>query len=118
MQFDTFVVARLLEGPNPPVLTEDGESELQDAHLAHIADLWASGNLIAAGPASGPEGLHGVSIFVCSLDRARELGDRDPAVVAGKYVHEYAVWRAPRSMIVPGSGIPPRSIAEVIGRAD
>lgn len=118
MQFDTFVVARLLEGPNPPVLTEDGENE----------------------PAGRPPGAHRRPVGVRGPDRRRPgdgpgraarrehlrvlarpgtgLGDRDPAVVAGKYVHEYAVWRAPRSMIVPGSGIPPRSIAEVIRRAD
>lgn len=36
MEFDTFVVARLLSGPTPPELTEDQEDEQQDAHLAHI----------------------------------------------------------------------------------
>ena len=52
MEFDTFVVARLLSGPTPPVLSEQQEREQQDAHLAHIADMWASGKLIAAGPAT------------------------------------------------------------------
>ncbi len=118
MEFDTYVVARLLEGPRPPQLTEREQDELQDAHLAHIADLWAAGALIAAGPAAGPGGLRGVSVFTCSLDEARALGDRDPAVVAGVYVHEYAEWRTPRGMVVRGPGVPPRSIADVMRSTD
>jgi uncharacterized protein YciI len=115
MEFDTFVVARLLSGPTPPQLTDDQEREAQDAHLAHIADMWASGKLIAAGPASGTEGLRGVSIFVCSLEEAQALSDSDPAVRNGTFVLDYAVWHAPRAMIVPGAGIPPRSVADVMG---
>jgi uncharacterized protein YciI len=115
VEFDTFVVQRLLTGPTPPDLTEDQQRELQDAHLAHIADMWSTGKLIAAGPASGPEGLRGVSIFVCSLDEARELAERDPAVLNGTFVNEYTIWRAPRAMIVPGPGVPPRSVAEALG---
>lgn len=117
MEFDTFVVARLLSGPTPPQLTEDQQRELQDAHLAHLADMWASGKLIAAGPASGTEGLHGVSLFVCSLEEAQALSESDPAVRNGTFVLDYAVWHAPRAMIVPGDGVPPRSIAEVRGPA-
>lgn len=115
MEFDTFVVARLLSGPTPPELTEAQEDEQQDAHLAHIAEMWASGKLIAAGPASGTDGLRGLSIFVCSLDEARALADADPAVLSGTFVHDFVVWRAPKAMIVPGPGVPPRSIAEVLG---
>ena len=81
MEFDTFVVQRLLAGPTPPTLTEAEANQQQDAHLAHIADMWASGKLIAAGPASDGERLRGLSIFVCSLDEARELADSDPAVL-------------------------------------
>ena len=115
MEFDTFVVQRLLAGPTPPTLTETEANEQQDAHLAHIADLWASGKLIAAGPASDGAALRGLSVFVCSLDEARELADSDPAVLDGTFVTEYEVWRTPRAMIVPGDGIPPRSIADVMG---
>jgi uncharacterized protein YciI len=115
MEFDTFVVARLLSGPTPPELTEDQAREAQDAHLAHIADMWASGKLIAAGPASGTEGLRGVSIFVCSLEEAQALSETDPSVINGTFVNDYAVWRAPRGMIVAGTGAPPRSVAEAMG---
>jgi len=115
MEFDTFVMARLLSGPTPPELTDEQKAELQDAHLAHIADMWASGKLIAAGPASGTEGLRGVSIFACSVDQARELSESDPAVLNGTYVLDYAVWHTPRAMIVQGGGIPPRSAAEARG---
>jgi len=117
MEFDTFVVQRLLAGPTPPNLSETEANEQQDVHLAHIADMWASGKLIAAGPASDGEQLRGLSVFVCSLEEAREIADSDPAVVNGTFVTEYAVWRAPQGMIVPGDGIPPRSIADVMGPA-
>ena len=71
MEFDTFVVQRLLSGPTPPTLTEAEANEQQDAHLAHIADMWASGKLIAAGPASDGERLRG-------LERLRLLARRGP----------------------------------------
>jgi uncharacterized protein YciI len=115
MEFDTFVIARLLSGPTPPLLSAQQEREQQDAHLAHLADLWASGKLIAAGPATGTERLRGVSIFVCSVEEARALCESDPAVLNGTFVVDYAVWRAPRGMIVPDPGIPPRSVADVMG---
>lgn len=115
MEFDTFVMARLLTGPTPPDLSDEQKAELQDAHLAHIADMWASGKLIAAGPASGTDGLRGVSVFVCSVDEARELSESDPAVLNGTYVLDYTTWHTPHAMIVQGDGIPPRSAAEVRG---
>jgi len=115
VEFDTFVVARLMSGPTPPQLSAEDERTAQDAHLAHIAGMWASGRLIAAGPASGQEALRGISIFVCSVDEARALADSDPSVLNGTFVNEYAVWRAPRAMIVPGDGVPPRSVAEAMG---
>src|SRR5438876_535141 len=107
MEFDTFVVARLLAGPTPPELTKAEEREQQDAHMAHIADMWTSGKPIAAGPASGAAGLRGFSLFACSLEEARAIADADPAVRNGSLVNDYAVWHTPSAMIVPGAGIPP-----------
>lgn len=70
---------------------------------------------MGAGPASGTDGLRGVSIFVCPLDEARELSESDPAVLNGSYVLDYATWCTRRAMIAQGDGIPPRSAAEVRG---
>jgi uncharacterized protein YciI len=50
MQFDRFTVALLLLGPDAPVLDEAAAAALQDAHLAHLAELHAQGYLLAAGP--------------------------------------------------------------------
>jgi hypothetical protein len=36
-------------------------------------------------------------------------------VLNGTFVLDFAVWHAPRAMIVPGAGIPPRSVADVMG---
>jgi uncharacterized protein len=47
MQFDRFTVALLLLRPDGPELDEDAASALQDAHLAHLADLHEAGHLDA-----------------------------------------------------------------------
>ena len=50
MQFDRFSVALLILRPDAPHLDEADEAALQDAHMAHLAHLHASGTLLAAGP--------------------------------------------------------------------
>ena len=50
VRFDQFTVALLIINPDGPVLTEEQENALQEAHMAHLADLHDAGHLIAAGP--------------------------------------------------------------------
>ncbi len=53
MEFDRFSIALLVLCPDRPRLDKEAEAELQDAHMAHLADLHEAGYLLAAGPLLG-----------------------------------------------------------------
>ncbi|HET8600473.1 MAG TPA: YciI family protein [Segeticoccus sp.] len=115
MEFSTYVVALLLAMPDAPPMSPEQEAQLQDAHMAHLAHLHDSGELLVAGPVLGPPDrqVRGLSVFGCSEQRARELGDGDPAIQAGLYRHEYHIWAVPHGVISFGYGHLPRSMDEV-----
>src|SRR5215831_11361295 len=114
MQFDRFTITLLVLRPDAPELDEAAADALQDAHMAHLADLHDAGHLLAAGPLLGaPDGRYrGLSILNVDPERARELKEADPAVRAGRFSIEVLPW------IVPGGAMRfaparfPRSIAE------
>src|SRR5256885_7200461 len=56
MEFDRFSIALLVLRPDRPRLDKKAEAELQDAHMAHLADLHEAGYLLAAGPLLGEAG--------------------------------------------------------------
>ena len=56
MQFDQYTVTLLMLAPNPPPLDGAALDDLQDEHMAHLADLHEAGHLLAAGPLPGAEG--------------------------------------------------------------
>ena len=62
MQFDSFTIALLLLRPEAPKLDEEVAAALQDAHMAHLAELHEAGHLLAAGPLSD-EKFRGLSIL-------------------------------------------------------
>ncbi len=117
MEFDGFTVVLLLTPDDPPELDEEAASELQDAHLNHLAELHEAGHLLAAGPFLGGEGAlyRGLSIFSVGAERARELCEQDPAVIAGRFDFVVIPW------LVPGGAAHftptrfPHSSAEVTG---
>jgi uncharacterized protein YciI len=98
MEFDRFAITLLVQRPDAPVLDEATAGALQDAHMAHIADLHAAGYLLAAGPLTD-ERFRGLSIFTVDVDRARELKESDPAVVAGLYSVVAMRWSVPDGAI-------------------
>ena len=49
VQLDRFTIALLVHRPDAPVLDDDEAARLQDAHMAHLADLHEAGHLLAAG---------------------------------------------------------------------
>ena len=53
VEFDRFSIALLVLRPDRPSLDREAEAELQDAHMAHLADLHDGGYLLAAGPLLG-----------------------------------------------------------------
>src|SRR5204862_7043759 len=115
MEFDGFTVALLLLGPNPPELGEEEVNALQDAHLAHLAELHDAGHLLAAGPLlGGPDGrFRGLSIFRSDPELTRQLCDADPAVRAGRFSGDVLAWMVPGGSIgFVHSGFP-RSLAVV-----
>jgi uncharacterized protein YciI len=117
MQFDSYTIALLLLSPDAPQLTEDEEAALQDAHMAHLADLHEAGHLLAAGPVPGAPDrkLRGFSILNVDPERARELKQQDPAVRAGKFRVEVYPWVLPAGLIAFSPGRLPRGMADVSG---
>ncbi|MEL7974564.1 hypothetical protein AAG589_01760 [Isoptericola sp. F-RaC21] len=115
MRFDELVLVRLVRPDDWAPLPADAEVQVQDAHLAAVADLHDRGLLLAAGPAAGPdERLRGFGLMTCGVVEARELWAQDPGVLAGRFVAECTRW-LPAGMVVAGPGVPPRSSAEAEG---
>jgi len=114
MEFDRFSIALLVKRTDAPELDDAQANALQDAHMAHLADLHEAGHLLAAGPLQDPE-LRGLSILNVGVEEARTLKESDPAVKAGVYSVKVIPW------IVPGGAVAfsptrfPRSMAEAGG---
>jgi uncharacterized protein YciI len=117
MEFDRYTIALLLSGPDAPELDEAADAALQDAHMAYLADLQASGELLAAGPVPGPADreLRGVSILNVDPERARVIKEGDPAVRAGKFRVATFPWIMPAGLISFSPRPLPRSMAEASG---
>lgn len=117
MEFDRYTISLLLLRHDAPRLTEEDEAALQDAHMAHLADLHEAGDLLAAGPVLGPPDreLRGFSILKADAERALELKDEDPAVKAGVYRVEAFPWLLPAGLLHFSPGRLPRSMAEARG---
>jgi uncharacterized protein YciI len=115
MRFDSFSLVLLLGRPDAPVLDEATAASVQDGHLAHLADMHDSGDLLTAGPVAG-EGqvrVRGICLFGCSAERAAELMAEDPAVRAGRFAFEVLPWRTPSGGLRYTPHRMPRSIADV-----
>jgi uncharacterized protein YciI len=83
MEFDRYTIVLLLTPENPPELTEDERTRLQDAHLDHLARLHDQGVLLAAGPVGDPSGeryYRGLSILNVEPEEALRLKGEDPAI--------------------------------------
>jgi uncharacterized protein YciI len=99
MDFDRFTVVFLISAENPPDLDEEAAEELQDRHLAFLAQLHESGEVLAAGPAGDPEQpkrrIRGIKLMRGDVDEARALAEQDPAVQAGVFELEVMPWVVP-----------------------
>jgi uncharacterized protein len=113
MDFDRFSVTLLVLRDDAPDLTPEQEAALQDAHLAHLADLHRAGLVLAAGPLLDPGSPYrGLSILSVGVEEARALKERDPAVQAGKYRIVALPWMVPAGAM-SFTPVPfPRSAAE------
>ena len=112
MKFDTYTMLLLVHPPDAPELSESEADALQDAHLAHQAELAEKGYVVATGPLvdQQDERLRGVAFMSVDQEKARTLYADDPAVRAGRLAIETMTWmtiagnvrfeptRLPRSM--------------------
>ena len=111
MEFDHLTITLLVLRPDAPKLDEEAAAALQDAHMAHLADLHEQGHLLAAGPLSD-EKFRGLSILRVDVDEARRLREGDPAVQAGRYSVKAIPWTVPAGAMSFTPTRFPRSIAE------
>jgi uncharacterized protein len=77
MNFDRFTMTLLVLRDDAPELTPDQEAALQDAHMAHLADLHEAGHLLAAGPLLDRDSpFRGLSILSVGVEEARVLKEK------------------------------------------
>jgi uncharacterized protein YciI len=115
MEFDRFTITLLILRPDAPHLDDAAAAALQDAHMAHLADLHETGHLLATGPLLGDERFRGLSILNVDPERARALKEADPAVRAGRYSIEALPWIVPAGAMSFAPARFPRSMAEAEG---
>jgi uncharacterized protein YciI len=111
LEFDRYTIALLILRPDAPQLDEEAAAALQDAHLAHLADLHEAGHLLAAGPLSDDK-FRGLSILNVDPERARELKEKDPAVRIGRFSVKVIPWMLPAGAISFSRTRFPRSVAD------
>jgi uncharacterized protein YciI len=115
VDFDRYTVVFLLTPDDPPQLDDGTAAELQDRHLAFLAELHEAGHLLAAGPAGNPEqtrALRGISLFRGGVDETWALAEQDPAVQAGVFELEVMPWMMPAGALQFSQTRFPRSSAE------
>jgi uncharacterized protein YciI len=114
IELDRYTIALLILRPDAPTLDGQAAAALQDAHMAHLADLHEAGHLLAAGPLLD-EKFRGLSILNVGPDQARALKEQDPAVLAGRFSVQVIPWMVPRGALHFAPARFPRSLDEVGG---
>jgi uncharacterized protein YciI len=112
MDFDRFSIALLILRDDAPLLSEEEAAQLQDAHMAHLAELHEAGHLLAAGPLLDDR-YRGLSILSVSQEEAKELKESDPAVQAGRFEVKVMPWLVPGGAMSFSRTIFPRSMSEL-----
>jgi uncharacterized protein YciI len=111
LEFDHYSIALLILRPDAPELDDEAAAALQNAHMAHLADLHEAGHLLAAGPLSD-EKFRGLTILSVEPERARELKEQDPAVQIGRFSVKVMPWTVPAGAMTFSRTRFPRSVAE------
>jgi uncharacterized protein YciI len=112
IQLDSFTIVLLILRPDAPKLDEEAAAALQNAHMAHLADLHEAGYLLAAGPLFD-ERFRGLSILNVDPEQARALKEADPAVKAGRFSVQVIPWMVPRGAMSFSPTRFPRSVSEL-----
>lgn len=78
----------------------DELARLQEAHLANMARMAATGKLLLAGPLTDDGFWRGVYIFKTeTLEEAQALAASDPSVQAGRLAFEIHPWMIEKGII-------------------
>ena len=112
MDFDRYSVVLLILREDAPRLNEAESAQLQDAHMAHLADLHDAGHLLVAGPLFDNH-YRGFSILKVSPEIAKELKEADPAVQAGRFEVKVMPWMVPAGAMSFSRTVFPRSMEEI-----
>jgi hypothetical protein len=112
MNLDRYCMALLTTRHDGPPSDDRHSDAVQDAHMAHLADLHDAGHLLAAGPVDGGE-IRGLLIFASDPAQTRELLLEDPAVRAGWFHVTVAPWMVPEGAMTFAAAAFPRSMADL-----
>ena len=112
MDFDRLTAALLVLRDDAPELDTAQAAALQDAHMAHLADLHEAGHLLAAGPLLDDR-FRGLSILNVDAEQAHHLKEADPAVQAGRFDVLIMPWMIPAGAMNFAPAPFPRSMAEI-----
>src|SRR5437899_11098130 len=98
MDLEAFELVLLRRPPDAPRYDEETLERIQREHLAYHDSLRAAGHVVGNGPVldQPDESLRGIAFYrTGSLEEARTLAERDPAVVAGRLAVEVMTWWCP-----------------------
>jgi uncharacterized protein YciI len=92
-----YYVAFLRPDPARKALSDEEGEKLQAAHMANIHKMAVDGVLVSAGPFDDtPRTISGIFIFkVESLEKAREIAEKDPTVLAHRNTIDVHAWDGP-----------------------
>lgn len=104
-EMTTYYVAFLYRGPAWSPEETPERARLQEAHMAHIREMGASGKLLLAGPFTDDGELRGVFVFrTPTLEEAKAVAEADPSVKAGRLRLEWHPWFAAKNITVTARG--------------
>lgn len=103
-EFDTYIIVFLNGGPKAAEISGATLAQLQQQHLAHLAQLRQDGYALAAGPfeVDADYEKRGIIIFRgdLSLEQVETLAKRDPSVQAGRLQVEVLRWFTARGAVL------------------
>jgi len=96
----TYILGVLKKGRN---WTSDDTPEvrrIQQGHMAHIKRMSESGKLVLAGPLTDDDEIRGLLVFKdLTIEAARQMGENDPAVRAGRLYLEVHPWMVQKGIL-------------------
>jgi uncharacterized protein len=94
VELEAFTFVLLRRGPRAGDYTDEELDEIQEKHLAFLAEMHAQGHMLLSGPFrdQADETKRGFSVYRTGLDETRSLLEGDPALQAGRMTAEVMTW--------------------------